>query len=260
MGGGGNTSATSKTFNMASLGVDQTSITNIQALCNQQISEENILQIVGSTVKNFDSSQMNSAKNFCEMQAFLKSSQDASVKNDVLTALSSDLKANAGLLTTGSSSQSDQNVVNQTFAKLNQTEINNILQKCIQSQNVENIIQIIGSNASNVSSKQVNDSFLNCISGSSQDMSQSAKAESVADTTVQDKGESKSGVDIMASFASLSAYFTAIAVICGIIVFGSIISSSASLIPKGGSGGKIAPGGPVNVTLNQGATPDITPV
>jgi len=260
MGGGSNTSAVSKTFNMASLGVDETTITNIQAICNQQLSADNIVQIVGSTVKNLNTSQLNSAQNFCQMQAFLNNTQDSSLKNNVLTALSTDLKADADILGGGSSSDTDTTTINQTFANLSQTQINNVLQKCIQQQSVENIIQIIGSNSTNQTSNQVNATFLNCVNGTNQSSSQTAEAAVENNTKVQDKGQSTSGVDIMSSFASISAYFTAIAVVCGLIIIGSIISSITSSAMPGGktiSASSASPGAPLNINLTQGTSPEI---
>lgn len=215
MGGGAQTEQIVKSENLLSLGMSQTDITNIEQTCDIANSASNILQIVGSKVKNLRTDQQNEIKNLCKFQQILKSEKNADVTNKILNELSSQLKAKGEILTAGANSKSKQEAINKTFIDIDQTTLNNIVQRCILQQDLENITQIIGSEVSDSSISQINKSMGECLTSNEtvQQMIAKNETEQGAKSNVKSEATASSAKLFASAGGSIMSLFILISIV-----------------------------------------------
>lgn len=206
MGGGGSTAKSqTEVLNMAHYGVSQKSESTINSSCSSTAKQTNIVSIVGSRVKNLRTSQKNVAENMCKLQAMVDDQKNADLTQDTLTKISKDIEAKGGLPGSGSSSESVTKVYNQMSANIEQSKINKITKDCISNMDQQNIIQIIGSSVSDSDLNQINDSFMECISSSSEVSNMGATAAQKTDTQEDTKVKAK-GMDFNDLFGSVPSF------------------------------------------------------
>lgn len=215
MGGGGQSEQIVSKTNLEAIGVSQTVITNLEEKCDLTNKGSNILQIVGSRIKNLNTSQKNSLQAFCKLQAVLKNETNADITNKIMDQLKSDAQVKGEMLTAGAKSNIKQNVLNQTLVNVNQTALNNTIQKCIGEQDMENIMQIVGSDVSDSNLSQVNDSIYSCILGSDAVQSALAKSDTESKTEMDTKAkvESTQGSMFAISGAVACCWFILLSVV-----------------------------------------------
>lgn len=223
MGGAAQTEQIVTSENLLNMGMSQTDINNIEQTCDVSNTASNIIQIVGSKVKNLDTRQQNELKNLCKFQQVLKSEKNADVSNKILNELSSQLKAKGDMFTSGADSKSRQEAINKTFVDIDQTTLNNIVQRCIVQQDLENITQIIGSEVTDSSINQVNKSIGECITSNEtvQQMVSKNEAEQGAKSKVEGTTKSSSANFFMSMGGSILS-FIIIASVIAFFVYNSL--------------------------------------
>lgn len=216
--------------------VDQSTQNKIQSNCMSNTVQSNILQIVGSNVKNLRTDQSNIAKNLCKLQTMINESKTSGTQNDVLNKLAQEIESKGGLPGTGGTSRSVTQVYNRMKANVNQSTINNITKDCILNQDQRNVIQIFGSDVADANITQVNNRFVECLQGYEDvkqiDSNIANKAKAELDQSVR-----SSAVDPLASFASLAAGSLPI-VISVVISVCCLLSIVLSMFGGGGGGGR----------------------
>ena len=262
----------SSAVNISELEIDERTLNNINQTCNQVVSSKNLVQITGSKVKNLTVNQSNRIKTLCQMQQVLTQVQDANVKNNLLNKIAqvAESKSTSGLFG-GNASASSVNVskqYNKMRNSLSQTQINNITETCILQPNLDNIVQIMGSEVEDSNIDQTSEVFLDCIMGSSIDTLQKGSAEATASNEAQQtaKATSTTGLDFgsltassnSASLASLGTLAGPVGIslvssliVCIVIIISiSIMFGMGMMSKSGGGGGGGGGGGRMGVALS----------
>jgi hypothetical protein len=206
-------------------GVDMSVHNEIQSSCMNTAEQENILQIVGSRVKNLNTNQSNIGKNVCILQTMIKDTRNAQVSNDILTKLSQEIEAKGGLPGTGGTAESITNVYNKMKANVDQSTVNRITKDCIMKLDQKNIIQIFGSDVSDAHLTQANENFAECLQTFDEVKNISGDLSNTAKQELQQSVKS-SGMDIFASFGAST--LPIILIIIGVfLIISSVIGSVA---------------------------------
>lgn len=144
--------------------------------CSQQVSQSNIINIVGSTVKKLTALQKNSIQSICIMQSILKSNVSVDVVNKLLDKIKNNVETKGSML--GSPASNKTIIKNMMTNKTNidNSKFNEISKKCIMGLKQANLLNIIGSNIEDTTTDQANQAFLKCLSQHSDDTKISAEA------------------------------------------------------------------------------------
>lgn len=212
--------------------IDQSTKNNISSNCMNNTNQQNILQIVGSKVRNLRTDQSNVSKNLCKLQTMISDTKSSGLQNDVLNKLAQQIEAKGGLPGTGGKSESISKIYNKLKAKIDQTTINNITKDCVMNQDQRNVIQIFGSDVSDSSLSQVNNAFVECIQNYEEVKQIDSGLANTAKTEL-DQSVKSSGMDF-SSLASLAVsglpFFVPIIISCCLlfILVSSLFGMSAS--------------------------------
>lgn len=166
------------------------SITNmIKQDCNMDTIQSNTINIIGSTVKKLTAKQNNSIQSSCIMQSVLKSTTDATVVNNLLSKIKTNLETKGAIF--GSPATNNTIVKNLTNnnTKIDNSTFNNISKNCILNTTQKNLLNIIGSNVEDTTTDQYNSAFLKCLSQHSSDTG--IKASDLSDTKEDTDNKSK---------------------------------------------------------------------
>lgn len=150
-------------INANDFNVDQSVMNDIQSNCTSSQKQTNVLQIVGSRVRNLRTDQSNIARNLCVLQTMVNDTRDTNLTNNVLNKLAQQIEAKGGLPGTGGTSESVSKMYNTMRANLNQSTVNRVTKDCILKQDQNNVIQIFGSDVSDSNLAQVNHAFVDCV-------------------------------------------------------------------------------------------------
>lgn len=214
--------------------IDQSTRNNIQSSCMSNQAQENILQIVGSKVRNLRTDQSNIAKNLCKLQTMIDDTRGTTLQNDILNQLTQQIEAKGGLPGTGGKAESITKMYNKMTANLDQSTINNITKDCIMKQDQRNVIQIFGSDVADSNLSQVNSAFVECLQGYEDIKKLDSGLANTAKAELEQSVKS-SAMDPFASFASLAIsglpFFIPILIslCCCLVILSSLFG--------GGSGG-----------------------
>lgn len=143
--------------------------TNINQDCNQLMSQSNVINIIGSTVKKLSAQQKNSLQSVCIMQSILKSQTSAEVINKLLDQVKTNIETKGALLGSPASNETISQKLTTNKTKINNAKFNDISKKCIQDIKQSNLLNIIGSNVEDTTTDQANEAFLKCLSAHSDD-------------------------------------------------------------------------------------------
>lgn len=191
--------------------------------CSQQISQDNTINIVGSTVKKLSASQKNSVQSMCIMQSILKSSVSADVKNRLLDKIKANIETTGALLGSPSKNETISKSITTNSNKIDNSKFNEISKKCIVDLKQANLLNIIGSNIEDTTTDQANEAFLKCLSQHSDDTQITADA--LTDTQKDfDLKASAQGGDVFKSAGSF------IGSILGSLTTGPMISLIAGIV------------------------------
>ena len=248
---GGSVSKQSTTvdiLNSTSIGLDQTTMNNIQNTCANNTNQKNVLNIIGSNVTKLSTNQKNIAKNICILQTAIETVKDADASNKMMSALKSaiDQSSTAGIGVAVNTSDTNVRQTNVFAANVSQTDINNAITGCINQLDQSNVMNIIGSNVTDSDFSQSNDSFTKCLSSygvtSKQKATTASDQSAVAETSTT---QTAKGMDPLASLASMfGAYTNLILGIIALIIVSSLGSSlMSSMGGMGGGGGGDGGGG-----------------
>lgn len=202
---------------LTSMNVSQKNINEINDSCNVTNKGSNIVQIVGSRVKGLNTKQRNSIKTLCKIQALIKQEQNSEATNKILNDLAADAKAQAQILSGGAKTSQDIKTNTKVFMNIDLETRNKTLQDCIMNQQMENVVNIIGSDVSDSGIDQVNESIGECIMGSEAFQAQKSAVASDTSTEVKAKAEAKStSMEMSASITgAIMSYF----ILCSVVVF-----------------------------------------
>lgn len=194
--------------------------TNINQDCNQLMSQSNVINIIGSTVKKLSAQQKNSLQSMCIMQSILKSQTSAEVINKLLDKVTTNTETKGALLGSPASNETISQKLTTNKTKINNAKFTNISKKCIQDIKQSNLLNIIGSNVEDTTTDQANEAFLKCLSAHSDDTL--ITASDLSDTTLESDVTSKAkGGDVLKSAGDM---FNSI--------FGGLgVSVTASMLP-----------------------------
>lgn len=204
MGNASSSYANTEMVNENEFNIDQSTRNNIQSNCMSNQAQQNILQIVGSKVRNLNTNQSNISKNLCKLQTMINDTKGSALENDVLNKLTQKIESTGGLPGTGGTSKSITKVYNKMRANLDQSTVNNITKDCIMKQDQKNVIQIFGSDVSDSNLAQVNNAFAECLQGYEEVKNIDSSLSNTAKTEL-DQSLTSSAMNPFASFASLAA-------------------------------------------------------
>lgn len=144
--------------------------------CNQQLSQGNTINIVGSSVKKLSATQKNSVQSMCIMQSILKSQTSSDVVNKLLDKIKSNVETKGALLGSPASNNTITKNISNSSTKVDNSKFNEISKKCIVDLKQANLLNIIGSNVEDTTTDQANEAFLKCLSQHSDDTQITAAA------------------------------------------------------------------------------------
>jgi hypothetical protein len=141
------------------------SITNkIQQNCKLSGSQDNTINIVGSTVKKLSATQKNSLESLCILKTLLDSSIESKVTDKVLEAIKTNLESQGAMLGSPANNNTVSKNITNNKSNIDNSKFNEVAKDCILSQEQKNLLNIIGSNVEDTTTDQANASFLKCLS------------------------------------------------------------------------------------------------
>ena len=221
----------------------------INQSCNMDTVQSNVMNIIGSTVKKLNATQKNSIEGMCIMQSVLDSSVSASVQQNLLDKIKSNVETNGALLGSPASNNTVIKSVTTNKNDIDNSKFNEVTKNCILNTKQSNLLNIIGSNVEDSNIDQANAAFMKCLSKHSDTTKITASA--LADTKYDTDNTAKtSGGDVLKSGgelakgigsgigSALSGPFiiplivcVSCVVVCLVIIFVSMLSKSSDASP-----------------------------
>jgi hypothetical protein len=223
-------------LNETTIGISQKTFNEIQNTCNSTTNQRNVLNIIGSTVTKLNTNQKNVGKNICILQTALNTVQDTSAQNAMMSSIKSAIEQNstAGIGLAVSHADSNIKSTNKFSANVSNETINRAITGCINNLDQSNVINIIGSNVTDSSLSQANDSFMECLSNNGASTQQTAAVKS--DSTQEADTTSKQVTKGWDPLASLGQMYIAGIIACVICCLAIVVSSGMfALSPAGQS-------------------------
>lgn len=163
MGQGSSTITETRLNNTTDLNVDQSIRNQINQQCSTSSIQNNLIQLVGSNVRNLQTNQENAITNLCQLQTAINLTKDSETQNDLLNTLSSKLSTEGGLALSGIENKDISDIQNIMRGNLDQSTVNMINKQCLMDQKQSNIIQIFGSDIQGANIDQINNNFVECL-------------------------------------------------------------------------------------------------
>jgi len=207
------------------MNVDNSIRQNIQEDCISKDSQKNIVNIINSKIKRASVAQKNQLENLCSLQSTFNINVDSNVQNQIADAIAQAAKSEGGSPFGGSAAANNiAKITKENKTTINNSQVLNIVKRCIMNIDQNNIINIINANIDSGDYNQVNEAFKKCLmtSEATSEIFQKSSAENK--TEVKQTAEAKGG-DPMASSATSA--------IVSIIIVCSLLSSILpSLLPS----------------------------
>lgn len=232
-------------LNATSIGLSQEDFNRVKNQCESSQTQQNVLNIIGSTVTKLKTNQTNIAKNMCVLQTAISTVKDADAQNKLLSKLQDSVSQNAVAGIGYASTDESTNIKKTNLFKtdVSQKTINDTITGCIMNQDQSNVMNIIGSAVTDSDLNQVNNLVMECISNSGVIGSSGTSAKS--DTTTETKSESKAEAKGMNPLADLFAIMSSPGfIICAIVslIVASVAASIYFQSQTGGAGGEVLGG------------------
>jgi hypothetical protein len=225
-------------LNESDLNMTQETFNRISNQCKSSSNQNNILNIIGSTVTKLTTNQKNAAQNMCVLKTALNTIKESESKNALLSAIKENLeqKTTAGLGLSVSSNVSLTDRTNLFKLKDSKRTVNEAITGCINSMDQENVINIIGSTVTEADMAQANDVMMECLSNYGVvDQQAAATASDTKVETEKTAVQETKGYDPVAALGGVAGVYLSV---CCFICCSSIISSVAGgLMAQGGEGG-----------------------
>lgn len=235
MGASSSTANTSVSeLNATSIGMDQKTFNEVQNTCNSNTSQHNVLNIIGSNVTKLNTSQKNVGKNICVLQTAINTVQDASAQNSMMASIKSALeqKSTAGIGIAVTNSNQNTNITNKFNANMSNETFNKAVTGCINNLDQSNVMNIIGSNVTDTTLGQSNDSFMQCLSNNGASTTQTAGAASISGATTETTTtQTAAGYDPIKALSGLFGNY--VWLVLGVCVLSVVLSLGISLIAAG---------------------------
>lgn len=136
----------------------------IDQSCSENQLASNVVNIIGSDVRNTSINQKNIIKNMCALKSIFNSDIDTKIKDEVAATMVSFAESTGGLLGgSPGSSEAIQNSMNNRNTYIDNSNQLNSVKKCVNQLDIENVVNIIGSKASGLEIVQLNEYFKECL-------------------------------------------------------------------------------------------------
>jgi len=215
-------------LNSTDIGVSQKTFNEIINQCNSTTSQKNLLNIIGSTTTKLTTSQKNVDKNICILQTAINTVQDANATNTMMSAIKSALeqKSSAGLGIGLTNSNTDTSITNKFDANISNDVFNKAVTGCINDLDQTNVINIIGSNVTDSSLNQENDSFMSCLSNYGAETTQTGGGNSgISSSTDVVVRQTSEGYDFLGFFNTYLYLILGLCLLCVVSCLGSSLIS-----------------------------------
>lgn len=138
--------------------------------CNtSSSSSSNTINIIGSKIKNFNSTQKNSVETLCKLQSILSADIGNNEEQKVLNAIKENLKSKGTLLGSSAENSSVSKNITNNSSSVETEKFNEISKDCILGIKQSNVINIIAAEVEDSNIDQVNLAYLKCMSAHSDD-------------------------------------------------------------------------------------------
>lgn len=165
----------------------------IQQDCNQQLSQGNTINIIGSTVRRLSASQKNDMKSMCIIQSILKSDVSTDVVNTLLNKIKNNVETKGALLGSPASNDTISKNVTNNRTNIDNSKFNELSKDCIINLKQHNLLNIIGSTVEDTTTDQANKAFLKCLSQHSDDTKVTSSALNDTENDTDNKSTTKGG-------------------------------------------------------------------
>jgi len=240
----------STTLNETDLDLDISTFNEIQQSCTSISNQRNVLNIIGSKVKNLSTNQTNISKNFCLLTSALSDAKDTGVETNILNKIRTAAEAKGGFPGMGADSDTLIKTMNVLKVKLDASTINKIVKDCILSQNQSNVINIIASSVDDTDISQLNNAIAECIQKHESVTSAITDIKEKVETDTSSTAKVEGGNPIKDFFGGIGGLLgigpTFMIVISVILIIACLVSSGLSAY-MGMSGSPAATTGRANI-------------
>ncbi len=198
--------------------IDNSIKQTIEQSCTDTTNANNIINIIGSSVRNTDINQQNIIKNMCALKSVFDSDVSSEVKNELAATIATHAEATGGLIgATATSTETIQNSIDNRATYIDNSQVLNSIKTCMNNLSLENIVNIVGSDVSGLGINQINDQFKECLASdvSTSDLAQ--KMDSKRDVQSESTSKATGGNIITSIGQAVSSIITAATAAIGII-------------------------------------------
>lgn len=182
------------------MNIDTSVKMKINESCRGDSTQNNVINIVGSKVKNLTVSQKNQLELLCSLQAALDTSVSNDIQNKIMTAVAQTAEAKGGSLLGGDAlSKNVSNIQNTSITNIYSPTELETAKDCLLDIKQGNIINIINSDVDSGNYNQINDAILKCLQGLSSTVKNETKATADTSTDVTQKGKAEGGTPFESS-------------------------------------------------------------
>ena len=183
------------------MNVDNSIKQNINEECLSQDSQKNIINIINTKIKNATFAQKNQLENLCSLQAAFKANVNSNIQNQIADAITQAAKSEGGGPMGGNAASTNiSTIVKENSTTINNSQVLDVVKKCIMNIDQSNIINLINSDIDSGNFDQVNTDFKKCLMSFESTSEIVSKAAAESKTEAKQTAEAKGG-DPMASSA-----------------------------------------------------------
>ncbi len=182
--------------------IDQSIKQRIDQQCLITNTATNQLNILDSVVTNLNVDQKNIIKNMCALRNAFDASVNTEAQNKVAAVIAQHAKSTGGFLGAPADSKSVTESITNSQTFIDNSMVLESIKRCISSLTETNVINIVNSNVTNTSIKQLNDQFFECLASDENTAKLAADAKALSEKQIDQSAEAE-GNDVIKSIAGL---------------------------------------------------------